>query len=61
MEDHFISFLPNFPEGEAQKELLDVRHNWVLIGERIPILYSVSDVVYVSIGMMHYLRPQIPY
>jgi hypothetical protein len=60
LEDSFISFLPNFPEGEARKELPDASENWVLIGERVPIFYGVADVVSVSIGTTHYLRPQIP-
>jgi hypothetical protein len=46
----FISFLPNLPESEARKKLPDASENGILIGERVPIFYGVSNAIYVSIG-----------
>jgi hypothetical protein len=36
-----------------------VIENWVLIGDRVQIFYSVDDVGHFSVGAMHYLSPQI--
>jgi hypothetical protein len=37
-----------------------VIQDWVMIGDRVPISYSVDDVGLVSIGAAHDLSPQIP-
>jgi hypothetical protein len=46
LENYFISFLPNLPESEAEKELPYASKNWILIGERVPIFYGISGAIF---------------